>query len=278
MMGVRDHFEASDYVHALQDMRSKYGEEPLKRDALKIALQLVNLLNEVMTELDQSLHDVTEGQGTIYIPDAQGVLQPSQELCFNEPDVNWVPSSDFTAYSHPHIPFTISKQLGVSTKRHDVLTKHSHGIAFGQKERLTNRIRRILSGYPCDKEILKEMLQNADDAQASEIHFINDPRQHRTERVFDESWKPLQGPALCVFNDKAFSEADITGIQRLGEGSKSLDPNKTGQYGVGFNCIYHLTDAPSFLTATDKGGHSLCVFDPHGKYVPGATSEEPGRR
>ena len=77
---------------------------------------------------------------------------------------------------------------------------------------------------------------------------------------------------------KSFSEADITGIQRLGEGSKSLDPNKTGQYGVGFNCVYHLTDAPSFLTATENGGHSLCVFDPHGKYVPGATTEEPGRR
>lgn len=204
MMGVRDHFEASDFVIALQDMHSKYGEQPLKKDTLKIALQIVGLLNEVMTDLDQSLHDITDQYGTIYIPDAKGVLRPSLDLCFNEPDVNWVPSAEFTSYSHPHIPFTISKQLGVSTKRQDMLSKHSRGIPFGQKERLTNRIRRILSSYPCDKEILKELLQNADDAGASEIHFVNDPRQHKTDRVFDESWKPLQGKEMLIYTFNAY--------------------------------------------------------------------------
>lgn len=63
-----------------------------------------------------------------------------------------------------------------------------------------------------------------------------------------------------------------------GEGSKTTDPNKTGQYGVGFNCVYHLTDAPSFLTCGPRIGESLCVFDPHARYVPGASVEEPGRR
>jgi len=77
---------------------------------------------------------------------------------------------------------------------------------------------------------------------------VQDTRQHGTERLFDESWRPLQGPALCVFNDRAFTDADLRGIQMLGRGSKLLDPNKTGQYGVGFNVVYHLTDVPSFLT------------------------------
>lgn len=278
VMGVRESFEAKDYVLALQGMRDEHHDQVLKRDALKLALQLVNSLNDVMTDASQNLADVTVDQGTIYIPDANGRLCPSQDLCFNEPDVTWVPSGRSATFSHPLIPFTISKQLGVNTKRHDMLSKHSTGIGFGQKERLTNRIRRILSGYPCDKEILKELLQNADDAGATEITFINDPRTHRAERVFDESWKALQGPALCVYNNKGFTEADIEGIQRLGEGSKTLDPNKTGQYGVGFNCVYHLTDAPSFLTSGTDIGETLCVFDPHAKYVPGATSEEPGRR
>ena len=278
IMGVRDNFEAKDYVVALQAMHTKHGDDVLKRDVLKLALQLVNSLNDVMTDASQNLQDVAADQGTIYIPDANGRLCPSHELCFNEPDVTWVPSARATAYSHPLIPFTISKQLGVNTKRHDMLSKHSTGIGFGQKERLTNRIRRILSGYPCDKEILKELLQNADDAGATQIAFVNDARSHRAERVFDESWRPLQGPALCVYNDRPFSERDIEGIQRLGEGSKTLDPNKTGQYGVGFNCVYHLTDVPSFLTSGQDIGETLCVFDPHAKYVPGATSDEPGRR
>ena len=63
------------------------------------------------------------------------------------------------------------------------------------------------------------------------------------------------------------------GIQRLGEGSKSDDPNKTGQYGVGFNSVYHLTDVPTFLS----DGKKLCVFDPHCFYVPDATEAEPGQ-
>jgi hypothetical protein len=54
--------------------------------------------------------------------------------------------------------------------------------------------------------------------------------------------------SLCVFNDACFSTKDLEKIQQLGKGSKMNDPSKTGQFGVGFNAVYHLTDAPSFLT------------------------------
>ena len=101
---------------------------------------------------------------------------------------------------------------------------------------------------------MKELLQNADDAQATEICFVKDPRQHPDERVFDDRWKPLQGPALCVYNNKPFTNADIQGICNLGEGSKGEDPSKTGQYGVGFNAVYHLTDVPSFISKGEEIG------------------------
>ncbi|KAK2153631.1 hypothetical protein LSH36_291g08049 [Paralvinella palmiformis] len=277
-IGIRQCFETKDFVLALQGMHDAYNANVLNKDSLKLALHLVNLLNDSMQDLNQTLTNIVDEYGTIYIPDAAGILRASSELCFNEPDCNWVPTAGYVNYSHPHIPFAISKQLGVNTKRQEVLRKHSRGIPFGQRERLPVRLKRILSSYPCDKEILKELLQNADDAGATEIQFILDKRQHGTERVFDDSWKPLQGPALCVYNNKPFTDADLTGIQRLGEGSKGTDPNKTGQYGVGFNCVYHLTDTPSFLTSVRNAGQSLCIFDPLAKYVPGATTEEPGRR
>lgn len=41
----------------------------------------------------------------------------------------------------------------------------------------------------------------------------------------------MQGPALCVHNNSVFSENDIESIQKLGVGSKSMDPDKTGQFG-----------------------------------------------
>lgn len=284
-IGVREKFEVKDYVYALQSMHDIYGDEPLDKEELRLSLQLVTLLNESLTDARITMTDVVAKFGAIFVPDARNRLASATDLCYNEPDCQWVPptgkagpTSNVVSFSHPLIPYTMSKQLGVNTRRQEVLKKHSRGIGFGQREPLTNRIKRILSGYPCDKEILKELLQNADDAGASEIYFVKDPRQHGTDRVFDQSWRPLQGPALCVYNNRPFSEADLTGIQQLGQGSKSLDPNKTGQYGVGFNCVYHLTDAPSFLTKGKEIGETLCVFDPHARFVPGATVEEPGRR
>ncbi|CAH1252536.1 SACS [Branchiostoma lanceolatum] len=168
--------------------------------------------------------------------------------------------------------------LGVKPVRHKALEAYSHSLScfgsdFGQVEKLTNRIKHLLDAYPFGKEILKELLQNADDAGATEIHFVYDKRQHGTERIFDDSWKELQGPALCVYNNRPFTEVDLIGIQNLGEGSKAQDPVKTGKYGVGFNAVYHLTDCPSFMT----GGDTLCVFDPQLRFVPGARLDHPGR-
>ena len=290
--GVRDRFDTSAYVSALGAVRQTHGSSPLDRDSLKLALQLASLLNDEMTEQRVTMADILTAEQTIYIPDSAGVMRSAGQLCYNEPDCGWLPIASVdeglaededkelleSGFSHPLIPYTMSRHLGVSTRRHDMLRKHSRGLGFGQRERLTTRLRRILAAYPCHRELLNEMLQNADDAGASTVHFIKDPRQHGVERLFDPAWKMMQGPALCIYNDRAFTEADLDAIQRLGEGRKGTDPNATGQYGVGFNCVYHLTDVPSFLTGGPDPGGSLCIFDPHARYVPGATCDEPGRR
>lgn len=290
--GVRDSFDTKAYVSALHTMRQKHGSTALDKDSLKLALQLASLLNDEMTEQKLTMADIVSEDETIYIPDSAGVLRSAAELCYNEPDCGWLPVASVderlaggeddglleSGFSHPLIPYAMSRQLGVSTRRHDMLRKHSRGLGFGQRERLTARLRRILAAYPCHRELLNEMLQNADDAGASTVHFIKDPRHHGVERLFDPAWKSMQGPALCIYNDRAFTEADLDAIQRLGEGRKGTDPNATGQYGVGFNCVYHLTDVPSFLTGGPDPGGSLCIFDPHARYVPGATCDEPGRR
>ena len=277
-IGVRDNFAASDYVKALQEMKKKFDNDQLDRPQIRKAIQIVNCLNECMTEEKISIQNLIFTFGPIYIPDATERLKSASELCFNEPECQWLPKSGAVDFSHPLIPFTVSKRLGVNTNREETLKKHSTGIPFGQHEKLTNRLRNILSGYPCDKEILKELLQNADDSGAREICYIKDDRQHSTERIFDKSWKPLQGPALCIYNDMPFRENDLKAIQKLGEGSKKNDPNKTGQYGVGFNCVYHLTDVPSFLTRGPNTPETLCIFDPHARYVPDSTLQMPGRR
>ena len=269
--GVKEFYEASDFVTSLEEMKRQFEDSALEGKNLQVAVHLACQLGECLTDCD-----VDDGkQQTIYVPDSQGIMQPASKLCIQ--DCLWISDETDVCYANSMIPHPICLTLGVKTRRAEALSRFAFGIPFGQKEKLTNRLQRLLQAYPCEKEILKELLQNADDAEATEICFIKDPRQHPDERVFEDSWKPLQGPALCVYNNKPFTEADIKGIQNLGEGSKGDDPNKTGQYGVGFNAVYHLTDVPTFASSGDEIGDVLCAFDPNCTYVPEANQWEPGR-
>ncbi|XP_013411447.1 sacsin [Lingula anatina] len=278
--GVREDFDIADYIKALQKPHQTYSKKslPLYIRQIVSALQQ-NIEDEVKKEkvpLTTKLKSIEDKNGPIYLPDEDGVMSEAKHLCFD--DCPWLENDDDDMHcAHKDLPYHDAIGLGVQTKRGEKLRKCSMGIPFGQKEKLTNRIKRILEGYPCDQDILKELLQNADDAKATEVHFVLDPRNHSTKLIFEDCWKPLQGPALCVYNNSPFTQADIEGISNLGEGSKSEDPNKTGQYGVGFNAVYHLTDAPSFLTKGQEIGETLCIFDPHCIYVPGASIAEPGR-
>ena len=275
VVGVKEMFDEKDYISSLQEVKKQFGETALDEHNLQVAVQLAVQLGETLQASEVHSSEVQERWGTVYLPNSEGVMRPLPDLCFR--NCPWMPDDASVQYVSGKIPWATCFQVGVKTRREEELNRHAVGIPYGQKEKLTNRLNRILTGYPCEKEILKELLQNADDSQATEICFVKDPRQHPQERVFEDSWQQLQGPALCVYNNKPFTKADIVGIQNLGEGSKGDDPNKTGQYGVGFNAVYHLTDAPSFISKGDDIGDVLCVFDPNCKYAPGASLQEPGR-
>ena len=272
--GVRQKFDVEDFISALREVQKAFEENVLNEETLQVAIHLANQLGEVVQSSRFDLPGKGGSWETVPLPDSKGVMRALSDLCVR--DCPWIPDEEGVHFVHDGIPWSTCAKLEVKTRRREALRRHRIGIPFGQKEKLTNRLKRILSGYPCEKDILKELLQNADDAQATEICFIKDPRHHSDKKVFEDSWKPLQGPALCVYNNRPFTDADIQGIGNLGEGSKGDDPNKTGQYGVGFNAVYHLTDVPSFMTCGKEIGDVLCAFDPHCTYVPGATPEEPG--
>ena len=272
--GVKETFQEEDFISCLNVIKQTFGDAKLDEKSLQVAVNVAVQLGNCMTDSKDDENETHENRDSFCLPDSKGMMRSVENLCMR--DCPWMPDKIGVRFVSDMIPPETNKRLGVKTRREEALRHFSRGIPFGQKEKLTNRLKRILTSYPCEKEILKELLQNADDAQATEICFIKDPRQHQDEKVFGDSWKPLQGPALCVYNNKPFTEADIVGIQNLGEGSKGDDPNKTGQYGVGFNAVYHLTDVPSFVSSGEEIGDVLCVLDPHYKYMPGATASEPG--
>lgn len=83
------------------------------------------------------------------------------------------------------------------------------GEDFGQKIDLTVRIREILRNYPEGTSILKELVQNADDAGAREVRLCLDLRQHGTDGLPSPALAQFQGPALLVYNDGVFTDTDF---------------------------------------------------------------------
>jgi hypothetical protein len=146
------------------------------------------------------------------------------------------------------------------------------GTACFQREPLTVRLRNLIHDYPEGVGIVKELIQNADDAGAKRIHITFDWRQHACNGLPDPRMQELMGAAMVVYNDSAFSDADFDNIQSLGESGKRETLWKTGRFGVGFNSVYHVTDYPSFISR-DR----IVFFDPHATAIPGTNAGEPGR-
>eukprot|EP01062_Namystynia_karyoxenos_P078075 TRINITY_DN7988_c0_g1_i4.p1 TRINITY_DN7988_c0_g1~~TRINITY_DN7988_c0_g1_i4.p1 ORF type:complete len:3393 (+),score=795.00 TRINITY_DN7988_c0_g1_i4:5118-15296(+) len=184
--------------------------------------------------------------------------------------------------AHERLPLRAAKRLG-ARRLSDLVEGRCGGAeqdwdlselgeAIGQCEPLLQRLSTLVEGYPTEC-IVKEMLQNADDAGATEFRVIIDWRQGRKESVFKEDAKDWQGPALLFYNNAVFTDKDWKGITCLGKGSKSDDSSSTGRFGLGFNSCYGITDFPSIVS-----GDYVQFFDPHCRNHGKATPDRPGYR
>ena len=111
-------------------------------------------------------------------------------------------------------------------------------------ERLAERRRKFIEGldankgeinldifedfYPDRAHFVYELLQNAEDAGATEIAFALAP-----DRL------------VCEHNGRAFTLADVTSITGLHDSTKANADDKIGKFGVGFKSVFVYTQAPS---------------------------------
>ncbi|KAJ7461551.1 hypothetical protein FB451DRAFT_1497484 [Mycena latifolia] len=135
---------------------------------------------------------------------------------------------------------------------------------FREKADLTKIIKSILDSYPLGNGILRELLQNSDDASATTQTFILDLRTHPSQSIVDKDLIDCQGPALLAVNDTLFSDSDWKAISTLHSSSKTTDETKIGKFGIGVRACYHITDNPHFLS-----GRKLVIFDPHERFAAG---------
>lgn len=112
-------------------------------------------------------------------------------------------------------------------------------------------IQRLLSDVYRDtgdgRTLLRELMQNADDAQASRLAFA----------VVDQGLRDPQntllgGPGLMVVNDGSFLERDQRALHQAIGDAKSADTEKIGRFGVGLKSVFHVCEAFVYLGAEPR--------------------------
>lgn len=82
--------------------------------------------------------------------------------------------------------------------------------------------------YQRNAHYLSELLQNAEDAEATEVEF----ELRSGKLIFRHNGRKL------------FDKYDLISIIRIGKSTKTDDPTKVGEHGIGFKAVYAFTDSP----------------------------------
>lgn len=91
--------------------------------------------------------------------------------------------------------------------------------------------------YTEEFPILKELVQNADDAGAAHVTFVWTPGLPTVRHAL------LQGPGLIAINDGRFTAADRDAIRMMGLSDKLRERNAIGKFGLGLKSVFHLCEA-----------------------------------
>ena len=165
---------------------------------------------------------------------------------------------------HQNVPNSTSEALGVPTLMSKMLDAEELDYSFGQADSLTSRLNALLQEYTDGFAVPKELIQNADDAGATEVKFLFDERTNTDALtcLIDEGMRDCHGPALWFYNNSVFSDEDFENIAKLNGATKENQTDKIGRFGLGFNAVYNVTDVPSFVSR-----HNIVIFDPHTTFL-----------
>lgn len=128
--------------------------------------------------------------------------------------------------------------------------KRSKWVEANRENNFEEGIKRLLTNlYPDHAHFIYELLQNAEDAQATEVRFIL--KEDRIEFEHDGS--------------RLFTIGDLEAITSIGDSHKTDDPTNIGKFGVGFKAVFAYTSTPKIKSgAYHFRIRDLVVPDTHG--------------
>jgi sacsin len=258
-MGVRQNFSVSDYVSLLSFLAAERGGKPFlsssvltseqKADEAQVRQQQQNQQEvDAIIQILMYLSDKTEeirDSASLFVLNEKHTLVKSSTCIFN--DVPWLNSSPVEmmkkyTFVHPKLSNETAASLGVASLRRLLVNTSSQALtlslelnltgaeAFGQSESLTRRLKNILSLYPEGPQILYELIQNADDARATEVCFMLNKKSYNQSSLLSSSIAAWQGPALYAYNNSVFTDEDFQNLSKIGQGSKLDKISTTGLF------------------------------------------------
>ncbi len=112
--------------------------------------------------------------------------------------------------------------------------KRLNWIKANRENGFEDGIRNLLTElYPDNAHFIYELLQNAEDAQATKVKFVLNQ----------------EGLSFLHNGRRQFSEDDIESITSIGVSTKIGDFNQIGKFGVGFKSIFSYTDTPRIYSS-----------------------------
>ena len=267
--GARNSFTEEDLVVILEKIKDKSESEKQSSNNEKELKTIIDIL-EWISKKKESLKKLQDRisvpiQGTNF---QQVLLKPLNECMYLDTFLEETCSDEGLELEglenkvfivNHKVTSELAKSLGIPSMTNKLLNAEEVEFEqYGQHEPLTQRIKNILEEYPDDEGIFKELIQNADDAGATEVSFVIDSRISDKNSLLDPGMAKCQGKALWAYNNAIFQESDFQNLQKLGGQTKRDISEKIGRFGIGFNVVYHVTDVPSFVS-----GSKVVFFDPY---------------
>src|SRR6267143_5796950 len=109
-------------------------------------------------------------------------------------------------------------------------TRRSGGIRHPPEADIES-IRDLLRGYGSSRSILKELIQNAEDARASRMDMLYLPGDPTAPHAL------MRGPGLLVANDGEFTQEHRDAITQINLGTKGTEERAIGRFGKGLKSV-----------------------------------------
>ena len=144
----------------------------------------------------------------------------------------------------------------MASKIEDLSKKRKRWVEANRENGFEDGFKRLLTDlYPDNAHFIYELLQNAEDAEATKVRFL----LNEDSIEFEHDGKLL------------FDSNDVDAITSIGFSTKRDDVTSIGQFGVGFKAVFAYTSTPEI----ESGEYHFRIRD---LVVPDADGLSPGRR